>query len=91
MHQGMLTHIIAVHPCMHGSLTPPPPPLPPTASSCQHERQVPTLASAALSILRGCVAPFMLTRSGDASLTHRRVLLNNVDGVLRPVSDRGER
>ncbi|PNW71465.1 hypothetical protein CHLRE_16g655450v5 [Chlamydomonas reinhardtii] len=69
---------------MHGSLTPPPPPLPPTASSCQHERQVPTLASAALSILRGCVAPFMLSRSGDASLTHRRVLLNNVDGVLRP-------
>eukprot|EP00198_Chlamydomonas_reinhardtii_P008553 XP_001697890.1 ABC transporter [Chlamydomonas reinhardtii] len=46
--------------------------------------KVPTLASAALSILRGCVAPFMLSRSGDASLTHRRVLLNNVDGVLRP-------
>ncbi|KAG2441719.1 hypothetical protein HXX76_003334 [Chlamydomonas incerta] len=46
--------------------------------------KVPTLASAALSILRGCVAPFMMTRSGDAGRTRRRVLLNNVDGVLRP-------
>ncbi|KAG2451837.1 hypothetical protein HYH02_003613 [Chlamydomonas schloesseri] len=46
--------------------------------------KVPTLASAALAILRGCAAPFLMARSGEAGRTRRRVLLNNVDGVLRP-------
>ncbi|KAG2492873.1 hypothetical protein HYH03_008788 [Edaphochlamys debaryana] len=42
---------------------------------------IPTLATAAASILRGCVSPLLPKRTGGGG---RRVLLNNVSGVLKP-------
>lgn len=45
---------------------------------------MPTLASAAANMVKACVRP--LARMGrPPTHLHRRVILNNVSGVLRPV------